>query len=229
MSLIYETRPSDSPFVDTITHGWTISPGSAIRPAECHWHFVIARYNGEAHAVVAGPWSTAGITGWGADAEILWVRFKLGTYMPHLSPGDALDSETSLPIASSRSFWLKGSAWQFPDHENVDTFVNKLAHAEVLMSDPVVTSTLEGQPESLAPRTLRHRFLQATGLTRSRIFQVQRAQQAADMLRQGFSISDTISRLGYFDQPHLTRSLTKWVGQTPARITRSRVPVELAV
>lgn len=53
MSLIYEERLSDSPFVETMTHGWTVSDGSPIRPAECHWHIVLVRQNGNVAACVA--------------------------------------------------------------------------------------------------------------------------------------------------------------------------------
>ena len=78
----------------------------------------------------------------------------------------------------------------------------------------------------MAPRTLRHRFLRATGLTHCHIRQFERAQQAATLLRQGTSILDTVYALGYFDQPHLTRSLKQFVGHTPAQISElAAVPI----
>ena len=39
------------------------------------------------------------------------------------------------------------------------------------------------------------------------------------LLRQGCSILDTVEDAGYFDQPHLTRALKRWVGHTPAQVT----------
>lgn len=141
--------------------------------------------------------------------------------MPHLPLRNFLDVETILPGAASQSFWLKGSAWQFPDYENVETFVDRLARAEVLVRDPVVNAVLQGQSQEMSPRTVRHRFLRATGLTQSHIHQVERAQQAAMLLRQGISILDTVYEAGYFDQPHLTRSLRQWIGHTPAQIVRT--------
>jgi len=36
MSFIVESRPSDSPYVETIMHGHTAAGGIAIRPAECN-------------------------------------------------------------------------------------------------------------------------------------------------------------------------------------------------
>jgi AraC-like DNA-binding protein len=40
-------------------------------------------------------------------------------------------------------------------------------------------------------------------------------------LHSGLSILDTVAELGYFDQPHLTRSLKQWVGYTPAQLLQS--------
>jgi hypothetical protein len=141
----------------------------------------------------------------------------------------SLDSETLLPDASSSTFWLKGSAWEYPDAENVDVFIDRLVHEELLVSDPLVKDVLQGYPQSLSPRTVRHRVLQATGLTRSRIFQMERAQKAADLLQQGTSILDTVSELGYFDQPHLTRSLKHWIGYTPAQIVQAQADPQIAI
>src|SRR3712207_8595796 len=54
-------------------------------------------------------------------------------------------------------------------------------------------------------------LFRSTGLSHSHIRQVERAQRAAALLQQGVSIPDTVFELGYFDQPHLTRSLKHWV------------------
>jgi methylphosphotriester-DNA--protein-cysteine methyltransferase len=50
--------------------------------------------------------------------------------------------------------------------------------------------------------------------------QIERARYATLLLRQGISIPDTTHEAGYFDQPHLTRSLKYFIGQTPAQIIR---------
>jgi hypothetical protein len=218
MSIIYEERSSDSPYVETITRGWTVSDGSAIRPAETHWHMVFVRHDGRAQPLVVGPWTGAGVASWGKDAEILWIKFKLGTFMPHLPVRHLLDRETILPGAAQQSFWLKSSAWRFPDFDNVETFVDRLARDELLVCDPVVNAALRNQLPDISARTVRHRFLRATGLTQSHIHQMKRAQQAAALLQQGVSILDTVFEAGYYDQSHLTRSLKRFVGYTPAEI-----------
>jgi AraC-like DNA-binding protein len=91
---------------------------------------------------------------------------------------------------------------------------------ELLIHDPMVNLVLQNQAQKLglAPRTLRQRFLQATGMSKNAFQQIERAQRAATFLRQGISIPDTVHELGYFDQPHLTRLLKRWVGHTPAEL-----------
>ncbi len=221
MGFIYETRLSDSPFVETITRGQTAGAGSVIRPAECHWHMVLVRYEGKTQLLVTGPLTTSGVVPYTEGAELLWIKLKLGTFMPHLPAAEFTDTQTALPGAASQSFWLKGSAWAFPDFENADTFVARLAREEVLAQDPLVTAVLQAHAPDLSPRTVRHRFLRATGLTQGQIRQVERAQQAARLLQQGISILDTTYELGYADQSHLTRSLKQFVGHTPTQIIQA--------
>ena len=224
MSIIHEERPSDSPFIETVTRGWTASDGSAIRPAENHWHMVFVKVNDRALPLVVGALTASGVASWGQGAEILWIKFKLGTYLPHLPTKILLDQETLLPEAAGKSFWMKGSAWEFPDFENADTFVDRLAREETLVCDPVVDAALQDRLPAMSPRTVRDRFLRTIGLTQSHVRQMQRAQHAAVLLRQRVSILDTVHAAGYFDQPHLTRSLKRFIGYTPAQIIASSQP-----
>ena len=151
MTIVYEERPSDSPYVETVTRGWTAGDGATIRPAESHWHMVSVRHNGDARLLVVGPLTTAGAVSWTAGAEIVWIRFKLGAFMPHLPARTFLNTETVLPEATSRSFWLKGSAWRFPGHDDIEAFVDGLVRNGVLVRDPVVDAALRDRPLSCRP------------------------------------------------------------------------------
>jgi methylphosphotriester-DNA--protein-cysteine methyltransferase len=51
---------------------------------------------------------------------------------------------------------------------------------------------------------------------------MKRAHHAQDLLEQGVSILDTVDEAGYFDQPHLTRSLKQFIGYTPAQLISLR-------
>ncbi len=185
---------------------------------------VLVRQNGNVQLLVVGPWTEAGVVSYTEGAELLWIEFKLGTFMPHLPARDFLDRETILPGAASQSFWLNGSAWQFPDYDNAETFIDRLVRDDVLLREPVVNAVLQGQPQEISLRTVRRRFLLATGLTPKTIEQIERAQQAAALLEQGDSLLDAVYQAGYADQPHMTRSLKRFTGQTPAQIARVRKP-----
>jgi AraC-like DNA-binding protein len=181
---------------------------------------VLVRYRGESQMRVVGPWTTADLLPYVEGVELLWIKLKIGVFMPHLPTRNFLNMETKLPEAAGNSFWLNSSAWRFPDYENADTFVSHLVRDNVLAWDPIVHTVLQQRCPDLSPRTVRHRFLHATGLSQNQIQQVQRAQRADLLLRQGVSILDTVAESGYADQPHLTRSLKHWIGHTPAQITR---------
>jgi len=218
MSIIAEERLSDSPYIESISHGWTASADTVIRPAENHWHMVLRKLNGDTNLLVVGALPTSGIVSYGEGAELLWIKFKLGTWLSHLPVKEFVDTEIELPNASSQSFWLQGAAWQFPDPDNVETFVDRLVRNDLLHRDSVVNAALEDELPDMSPRTVRHRFLRTTGLSQNHIRQMQRAQQAAALLRQGKSILDTVFETGYFDQPHLTKSLKQFIGYTPAQL-----------
>ncbi|MGH3840103.1 MAG: helix-turn-helix domain-containing protein [Pseudonocardiaceae bacterium] len=134
----------------------------------------------------------------------------------------------TLPQVTRTSFFLEGSAWQFPDYDNADTFVDRLVREDLLRREPIVEEALQGHFEDLSLRSVQRRFLQATGVTQSTARQIERARYATLLLRQGVSISDTTLEAGYFDQPHLTRSLKFFIGQTPAQILLKNQPEQLS-
>ncbi len=88
------------------------------------------------------------------------------------------------------------------------------------MRDPAVEAALRGHKPDVSVRSLQYRFLRATGLPHKTIRQIERARGAASLLGQGGPISDAALELGYFDQAHLTNSLKRFVGRTPAQIAR---------
>jgi hypothetical protein len=180
---------------------------------------VLTRYQGKTTLTVRGPETKATFLDYQSlGAEFLGITFKLGAFMPLLPPGNLRDwRNVDLPEANSQSFWLQGSAWQFPNYENVDTFIARLVREGLLVIDPVVDAVLQGHSQAVSIRSLQYRFLHATGLSYKTIQQITRARRAYALLEQGASILDTVSEAGYADQPHLTRSLKRYFGQTPAQ------------
>lgn len=82
---------------------------------------------------------------------------------------------------------------------------------------------INGEVRDTSARSIQLRFLKATGLTQGTFRQIQRARQAAQMLDRGLSILETVQQAGYSDQAHLTRSLRRFIGPTPAHIVRETI------
>lgn len=72
----------------------------------------------------------------------------------------------------------------------------------------------------VTPRSVQRRVVAATGLTQSTIRQIERARLAALMLREGQPAADVAHRAGYYDQPHMTRSLKRFLGLTATQLQR---------
>jgi AraC-like DNA-binding protein len=182
---------------------------------------VIMTFGGKTMITARGPETKASQADFPADAEFFGITFKLGTFMPHLPIKTLLDKQdATLPEASSNSFWLCGSAWELPTFENADVFVDRLIRQGILVRDPVVEAAIQGHTPHMSIRSLQYRFLQATGLTHKTIQQIERARSAVSLLERGTAISDAAFELGYFDQAHLSNSLKRFVGSTPAQIAQ---------
>jgi hypothetical protein len=196
--------------------------------AACHWGIVVTRLKGRTFLTVRGPETRATMADCPAEGEWCGVYFKLGTFMPSLRAGLLRDrNDVTLPNGTNRSFWLDGSAWEFPTFENMETFVNRLARRGGIMADGTIERALRGEEQHLTARTEQRRVLQVTGLTRGAIHQIERARTATALLQRGVPILDVVYKAGYFDQAHLTRSLRRFVGQTPRRIADRKEQLSL--
>lgn len=230
MDFDFETRPSDSPFVEMVWCTRSERAGTFTSLAACQWEMVVTKVNGRTSFTVRGPETKATPADCPADGEFVGIVFKLGTFMPDFLPGTLRDrNDVTLPEAAGQSFWLNSSAWQFPDYDNADTFVDRLARGGLLARDEIVGAVLQGHQPKISARSVRRHFLRATGLTHGCIRQIERARHAMTLLQQGASILDTVYEAGYFDQAHLTRSLKHFVGQTPAQIATASRPEPASV
>lgn len=215
-----EQQVLDSPFVERIWHTQGERAGTFISQSKVNSMIVLTRYQGSTILTVRGPETKATLLDYQSiGAEFLGITFRVGTFMSNLPPAQLRDQrDVNLPEAGSQSFWLQGAAWQFPTYENVDIFVARLVREGLLVTDPLVASVLQGQSQALSIRSVQYRFLHATGLTHKTIRQITRARHAYDLLMRGVSILDTVAEAGYADQPHLTRALKRYFGQTPAQM-----------
>ena len=215
------TRPSDIPFVHAVYQARSIGGGSFMSAAASNWEMVITKQEGKITLSIRGPETKASPAPIPEDAEFLGIIFKHGMFMPDLPGSKLVDEEIHLTGSARNSFHLFGEAWEFPNLENVDTFVNRLLRKELLSHDQVVDDVLRGKTQDLSLRSIQRRFVHVTGLTYKGIQQIERARQAVTLLQSGVPILDATYQTGYFDQAHLTRSLKLLYGQTPGEIVKS--------
>ena len=214
----FDARPSDSPFVEEVWHARNERPGSFHSIASTHWGMVVTLRNGKATMTVRGPQTKATILHCEPDGEWVGIWFRVGSFMPNFPVSALVDNDPTLPGAGLRTFYLDGSVWQVPDYENADTFVDRLERKGLLVREPLVDAAMLGQLNGLSERSIQRRFLRAAGLTQRTVRQIERARAAMALLQRGVSILDTVHEVGFYDQPHMTRSLKYLLGQTPAEI-----------
>jgi hypothetical protein len=214
-----DNRLSDSPFIERVWRCHSEGSGMFVSVATSHWDLVVTRLRGKLTVTLKGPETKARDVFCPADGEWLGIRFKAGTFMPQVPISRLLDVDHDLP-SSARTFRLDGGAWEYPTFDNAETFVARLARAGLIARDAAVAAALDGDELALSARGAQRHFLFATGMSHAALKQIERARHAANLLRSGVSIVDTVEEAGFFDQAHLSRSVGRLIGLTPARIAR---------
>ena len=221
MFLLFEDRPSDSPFVERVWRCHSERAGTFVSVAASHCELVVTRHRGRTMVTLRGPETKPSTAECPAEAEWIGIRLAIGAFLPQYPAATLLDRhDVNLPDAARGSFGLDGSAWEYPSFDNAEALVSRLARAGLIARDAAVAAALAGEDAPLTRRSTQRHFLMATGMTHQTYRQIQRAREAAMLLSAGASVTETVHRAGYFDQAHLTRSLKRLIGTTPARIRR---------
>jgi AraC-like DNA-binding protein len=212
-----------SPFVEKVWRTRSEPVEEFISVAANYSQIVFTRQNGRTFVTVRGPETKPTIVPIPQDAEFFGLQLRPGVYIPGFPSQQLANRSLTLPGSARHSFWLNASVVEIPDYDNADVFVEHLARKGLLVRDPIAGVVLNGEVTDVSARSVQRRFLKATGLTQSMFKQIRRARQAAQMLDSGLSILETVQQAGYADQAHLTRSLRRFIGPTPAHIVRERV------
>ncbi len=218
----FETRVSDSPYVERIWRTRSVPAEAFISIAAGNWELNVTRQRGDVFVAILGPEAQASTAAIPDDAEFFGIQFKVGTFMPALPLLSLANGGIVLPGSIDGAFRLHGSAWDMPDFDNAEAFVARLVREGLLVRDIAVEAALLERPVDMSPRSLQRRMLRVTGLTLGMQRQIERAMKAVELLENGVTIMDAVELAGYADQAHLTRSLRRFVGQTPAQIAGSR-------
>jgi hypothetical protein len=214
-----DDRPSDSPFIERVWRSHSERGGPFIAVASTHWEFVVSRVQGQVSVTLHGGETRARPVQCPADGEWFAVRFRPEAFMPQAPPRALLDGrDLFLPVGSRGRFLLDNRWWEIPSFDNAEVFVRRLAAGGLIARDPGVERSLHGADRPRSPRTAQRHLRDKLGMTRSLVRQIDRARHATQLLREGHPIADVVAQAGYFDQAHLTHSLRRLIGLTPAMV-----------
>ncbi len=195
------------------------SPGDFSSIAKVTPMIAFARIGGTTTVHLRGPETRATTLSCPRGAQYFGAEFRLGTYLPAFPPaGLANLRDAVLPTLPGGRILLDNRAWEMPTPQNLDVFIDRLERAGLLRFDPLVEEVLDG--DVVPERTAQSRFVRAVGVSRRTLRMIERAREAARLLRAGVSIADVVSATGYYDQPHLTRALRRLIGHTPTELAR---------
>lgn len=221
-------RSSDSIHVERVWRSDGADAAQMLSVANSNWELVVSNVRGAVHATIRGPETRTTLVELPELEPALGIVFAHGTAMPHLPVGRLVDSAVGA-YASGRRVSLAGAAWELPTFESAEDFVGQLARAGLLRRDPLVSEVAAGADDhDLTARSVQRRVAAWTGLTTGAIRQIERARHAATLLASGMSALDVVHRLGYYDQPHMAHSLTRFIGRTATELRRTTdVPLSL--
>jgi AraC-like DNA-binding protein len=229
MFLTFEDRASNSPYVERLWRTCSTTGGPFHSMAEGNLELVVTRLGGFAQVTLRGPVTQAATVDCPADGQWFAIRFRVGTYFPGLPTSQLLNHRNlHLPTTRDGQFWLEGEAWEIPGYENAEVFVTRLAKRGFIAIEPAVEAAIEGASHVLSRRSVQRHFLRATGITYAQFRKIERARRAVELLRNGTGILDVVHDAGYFDQPHLTRSLKYLIGETPMKILRNEAQLSFS-
>src|SRR6266498_1376520 len=101
MSAVFESRLSDSPYIEIIWRGYVERDYSPVCPADAHWNLLFTRQHGRIRVSVEGPTTRSILKTLAGAAVFLFINLRLGTIIPmsHFLPGTFVNGNTVLPKA----------------------------------------------------------------------------------------------------------------------------------
>jgi hypothetical protein len=221
VGLRFETRRSDSPWVDAV---WTCTSEEVTAMtsvAGVRLGLVFWEQAGQAYAGITGPQSRVGAAPVPEGATFMGIEFVVGASLRAVPTPALVNGGIALPDTTRRTFRLDGTRWETPGPDDAEALVERLVRYGIVARDPLVADVLRGHRPAVSGRTVERRFRAATGLTRSAVRQIERARTAAELLAAGDTAADVVAKLEYFDEPHLARALRSYVGRTVRQLRGS--------
>jgi AraC-like DNA-binding protein len=222
--IVEDERMADSPLVASIRRvQYRARTRETVLP-DGSWDLLFMRQaGGPMSAVQTGQIVAPLAVDHEAGDEMLVVAFKPEVYMPRLPGHKTFQLGVARPVERDHRFWIDAERLEVPGFDNVEHLVAAMARKGLLERDPVVALALQGARQRLDERSIQRHFAAVTGLSFKGFQQIARAREAARLLRLGLSPSQVAAELAFTDQSHLTHSLKRFLGQTPAQVARQGV------
>jgi hypothetical protein len=230
MALEIEHRPSDSAYVGRVWRSRSAGVEQMTSVATSTWELVFWEQHGRMFVAAGGPETGASAAPVPDETESFGITFSHGTTMPHLPVPRLVNQHLECAHVTGSAFVLRGEEWELPSFDNAEVFVERLVREGVLVRDPLVPDAIEGELlPMIGARSVQRRVAAGTGLTLGAIRQIERAREAAVLLADGRTPLDVVHELGYYDQPHLSRSLTRFIGRTATQLRKNDGPEPLSL
>lgn len=214
-----EHRPSPSPFIARVWRAHARDVETMTSVANSTWELVVWNEGAQLLSAVRGPETQASTAPVPRDSRSAGILFAHGVHMPHLPVSALVDGQTPSRVSDGR-LRLAGRAWPLPGYDTAETLVQQLVEARILVRDAMVADVLGGGRPAVSARTVQRRVAATTGLSLGLIRQIARAREAALRLGEGEPIMEVVHGLGFYDQPHLSRSLMRFIGRTATQLAR---------
>ncbi|WP_062346416.1 helix-turn-helix domain-containing protein [Herbidospora yilanensis] len=218
MALRFDIRASDSPWVDSV---WTCTSRRVTEMTSVAtpcWGLVFWEREGTAHVSVTGPETGTATAPVPEGASFVGIQFAVGTSLRVVPTADLVDGGLVLPDVTRGSFELDGLRWETPGPDDAEALVERLVRAGAVVRDPLVAEVLRGGRPDVSGRTVERRFRAATGFTQGAVRQIERVRTASALLASGTPVAEVVTKLDYFDEPHLARALRRYVGRTARQL-----------
>ncbi len=221
-NLFEEIRQADSPFVVSVRHALYRGAVREIVTPDGSWDLLFMRHGDSPWRVIqtgqiAAPVEVASEAG----DEMLSIAFKPEVYMLRTPGRMTFNQGLGRPVEGKCDFRIDNERFEIPDFESTEQLVAALVRKGVLERDPVVALALRGAPQRLEERSIQRHFADVTGMSLKTFQLIERAQAAAQLLRENHSPSQVAAALGFTDQAHLTHSLKRTLGVTPGQIPKT--------
>ncbi len=218
MAIEFEDRPSESPFIDRVWRARSDADGWMTSIATAHWTLLVWRAGHDWQVAVQGPETGATAAPVPPENEFVGIRLALGTAIEQIPTERLVDAGAEFAPASRGSMRILGTTLPLLTFDDAEALAERLLRDGVIVRDTMVSDVLRGWSPDVSTRTIRRHFVSATGLTPGGIRQIERAREAAMLIQTGAPIAGIAHDLGYYDQPHLARSLGRFIGHTATEL-----------